>query len=76
MGVRSHSLSEITSVDSTRITPVLVLTTSQAEEDIMRSYDLGAASFITKPVTFEGLVKVMGAVGRYWIQIVELPNER
>jgi CheY-like chemotaxis protein len=50
-----------------------VLTTSKAEEDILRSYDLGANSFITKPVTFEGLVKVMASLGQYWFEIVELP---
>jgi two-component system response regulator len=53
--------------------PVVVMTTSQAEEDILRSYELGASSFITKPITFEGLVNVMKALGRYWIEIVELP---
>ncbi len=41
----------------------------------MRSYDLGVNSFITKPVTFEGLVEVMKAFGRYWIDIVELPSD-
>ena len=49
-----------------------MLTTSKAEEDILRSYDLGANSFITKPVTFEGLVNVMGELGRYWFELVEL----
>jgi DNA-binding response OmpR family regulator len=50
------------------------MTTSKAEEDIYRTYDLGVNSFITKPVTFEGLVTVMRAMGRYWIEIVELPD--
>lgn len=53
--------------------PVVVMTTSKADEDILRSYDLGANSYITKPVTFEGLVDVMRALGRYWVEIVELP---
>jgi CheY-like chemotaxis protein len=57
-----------------RAIPVVVLTTSRAEEDIFRSYDLGASSFITKPVTFAGLVEVMKTLGRYWVQIVELPR--
>jgi CheY-like chemotaxis protein len=57
-----------------RAIPVVVLTTSRAEEDIFRSYDIGASSFITKPVTFAGLVEVMKALGRYWMQIVELPR--
>jgi CheY-like chemotaxis protein len=55
--------------------PVVVLTTSRAEEDVLRSYDLGANSFITKPVTFAGLVDAMRVLGRYWIEIVELPQE-
>jgi CheY-like chemotaxis protein len=57
-----------------RAIPVVVLTTSRAEEDVYRSYDIGASSFITKPVTFAGLVEVMQTLGRYWMQIVELPT--
>ena len=55
--------------------PIVVLTTSKSEEDIYRSYDLGANSFITKPVTFNSLVEVMKTIGRYWFEIVELPLE-
>ncbi|RCJ34751.1 two-component system response regulator [Nostoc minutum NIES-26] len=55
--------------------PVVVLTTSSAEEDIYYTYDLGANSFIIKPVTFDSLVEVMQAVGKYWFEIVELPLE-
>lgn len=53
--------------------PVVVLTTSQAEADICATYDLGANSFITKPVTFDALVETMRTLGEYWIQIVKLP---
>ena len=53
-----------------------MLTTSKAEEDIARTYDLGVNSFITKPVTFDGLVQAMDAFSRYWLEIVELPNAR
>lgn len=53
--------------------PVVVLTTSKAEEDILRTYDLGVSSFIAKPVTFQGLVDVVRALNSYWIEIVELP---
>jgi two-component system, response regulator len=53
--------------------PVVVLTTSSAEEDIYRTYNLGVNSFISKPVSFEGLVEVTRALGRYWFEIVELP---
>ncbi|HEX8392882.1 MAG TPA: response regulator [Longimicrobium sp.] len=55
--------------------PVVVMSTSQADEDIVRSYDLGAASFITKPVTFEGLVEVMRGFGTYWTEVVGLPAD-
>lgn len=54
--------------------PVVVLTTSKAEEDIYRSYQLGVNSFITKPVTFDGLVAAMSMLGRYWFELVELPE--
>jgi len=53
--------------------PVVVLTTSSAEEDILRSYDMGSNSFITKPVTYTGLIEVVKTLGRYWLEIVELP---
>jgi CheY-like chemotaxis protein len=53
--------------------PVVVLSTSGLDEDIVRSYKLGVNSFITKPVTFSGLVDAMNVLGRYWLQIVELP---
>jgi len=69
-------LAELKKHDHLSQIPVIVLTTSQAEEDIFRSYNLGANSFITKPVEFESLVKVMSDVGRYWFEIVALPNSR
>ena len=53
--------------------PIVVLTTSQQEEDILRSYQLHASSYITKPVTFDNLVRVVAALGQYWLEIVELP---
>ena len=55
--------------------PVVVLTTSKADEDIIRSYGLGVSSFITKPVTFEGLVEITRVLTRYWTEIVELPPQ-
>lgn len=55
--------------------PVVVMTTSKLEEDILRTYDMGANSFITKPVQFQSLVDIMREIGRYWIEIVELPGE-
>ena len=71
-----EALREIKSDPSLRRIPVVVLTTSKAEEDIYRTYDLGVNSFISKPVSFEGLVEVMRGLGRYWFEIVELPNGR
>ena len=69
-----EALAEIKSNPALRSIPVVVLTTSKAEEDIYRSYDLGVNSFISKPVTFDGLVNVMRALGKYWFEIVELPS--
>ena len=54
--------------------PVVVLTTSSLDEDIVKSYRLGVNSFITKPVTFERLVEIVCALGSYWFNIVQLPN--
>lgn len=59
-----------------RSIPVIILTTSSAEEDMLKVYDLGAASYITKPVTFDKLVELMKSLARYWIEFVELPNRR
>ena len=52
----------------------MILTTSKQEEDMVKGYDLGAASYITKPVTFEGLVELMKTLGKYWVEFVELPT--
>jgi CheY-like chemotaxis protein len=68
-----QALKEIKGDPELRNIPVVILTTSKAEEDILRSYDLGVNSFITKPVTFDGLVDIMRLLGRYWFEIVELP---
>ncbi|MBJ6119167.1 response regulator [Pontibacter sp. BT310] len=69
-----EALKEIKNEDHLRIIPVVVLTTSKAEEDILRTYDLGVSSFITKPVTFSSLVDVMKTLSKYWFEIVELPK--
>lgn len=68
-----EALKEIKADSDLRRIPIVVLTTSEAEEDIYRSYDLGVNSFITKPVSFEGLVYVISALAQYWFQIVQLP---
>lgn len=68
-----EALREIKADPRLRQIPIVVLTTSKSDEDIVRSYDLGVNSFITKPVTFEGLVEVMRTLQKYWFEIVELP---
>ena len=68
-----EALVEIKADPNLRDIPVVVLTTSKAEEDIIRSYDTGASSFISKPVRFDGLVEVVQGLGRYWFEIVDLP---
>jgi CheY-like chemotaxis protein len=69
-----EALREIKADPNLRRIPIVIMTTSKAEEDVYRSYDLGANSFITKPVTFERLVELMRALGQYWIEFVELPS--
>jgi CheY-like chemotaxis protein len=69
-----EALAEIKGDPGLRSIPVTVLTTSRAQDDLVRAYELGVNSFITKPVTFPGLVEVMKAFKRYWIEIVDLPN--
>lgn len=73
-----EALKEIKSDPDLRDIPIVVFTTSKAEEDIYKSYQLGVNSFITKPVTFDGLIRVIQALGKYWFEIVELPyaNDR
>jgi len=70
-----EALREIKSDPRLRTIRVVVMTTSKAEEDVLRSYDLSAASYITKPVTFERLVDVVRTLGKYWLEIVELPPD-
>lgn len=69
-----EALAEIKAHPELRRIPVVVMTTSRAETDILRSYDLGAASYIVKPVTFASLVEVLRDLGRYWFEIVALPE--
>ena len=68
-------LKEIKSDPELRQIPVVVLTTSQADEDIYKSYDLGVNSYIVKPVTFEALVDILQTLEKYWFEIVELPPD-
>ena len=68
-----EALREIKSTPELRRIPIVVLTTSKAEEDIFRSYDLGANSFISKPVTFDRRVAIIQQIGTYWFELVETP---
>jgi CheY-like chemotaxis protein len=69
-----EALKEIKSDPILKRIPVIVLTTSKTEEDILRSYDLGVNCFITKPVSFKDLIEVTKSIGQYWFEIVELPK--
>jgi CheY-like chemotaxis protein len=69
-----RALAEIKADPALRQIPIVVMTTSNQDEDIGRSYDLGASSFVTKPITFKALVAVMKTIGEYWFEVVELPE--
>ena len=69
-----EALAEIKGDPALRHIPVVVLTTSKADEDILRSYDLGVNSYITKPVSFQGLADAMRVLSQYWFELVKLPN--
>lgn len=70
-----EALKEIKADPNLKCLRIVILTTSKAEEDIYRTYNLGAASYITKPVTFAGMAEVIKTVGKYWLEIVELPGD-
>ncbi len=70
-----EALYEIKSDPVLRSIPVVVLTTSEAEQDILRSYDLGVNAFMTKPVTFDGLANAISVLGSFWFEIVKLPGQ-
>lgn len=69
-----EALKEIKADQELRKIPVVVMTTSKAEEDILRTYNLGVNSYISKPTTFESMVEIMNTLGRYWFDIVQLPD--
>ncbi|MEZ5944441.1 MAG: response regulator [Planctomycetaceae bacterium] len=71
-----QALEEIKSDPVLRRIPVVVMTTSKAEEDVLRTYDLGVNAFITKPVTFQGLTEVMKVLSMFWFEVVRLPEEQ
>jgi CheY-like chemotaxis protein len=71
-----EALKEIKEDKELKMIPIVILTTSKAEEDIFKTYDLGVSSFITKPVTFSSLVEIMKTLSKYWFEIVELPKDK
>lgn len=71
-----EAIKEIRADDTLRVIPIVVLTTSGLFEDIYRSYDLGANTFIQKPVTFEGLVEMIRTLDKFFFEIVELPTDQ
>ncbi|MEN6401564.1 MAG: response regulator, partial [Armatimonadia bacterium] len=71
-----EALGEIKADPQLHSIPVVVLTTSRAEEDVYRSYELGVNSYISKPVTFASFMDMVHTLGKYWLEIVELPSAR
>ncbi len=67
-------LGEIKADDALRSIPVVVLTTSDAEEDILRSYDLHANAYVTKPVDFDHFIDVVQQIDDFFVSVVKLPN--
>jgi CheY-like chemotaxis protein len=70
-----QALREIKEAEQFRQIPVVVLTTSTAEEDILRTYDLGVSSYISKPFDFDSLLDITHTIKKYWIDTVSLPDE-
>lgn len=69
-------LAEVKSDDALRTIPIVVLTTSQAEEDVLRSYDLHANAYVTKPVDFDRFIGVVRQIDQFFVSVVKLPNNR
>ncbi len=67
-------LAEIKADDQLRVIPVVVLTTSRAEQDVLRAYQLNANCYITKPVDFEQFLNVVRSIESYWLLVVTLPS--
>lgn len=70
-----EALKIIKADESLRSIPITIFTTSKAEEDIIRSYNLGVNCFVTKPVTYPGLVDVVRQLNSFWFELVELPRQ-
>jgi CheY-like chemotaxis protein len=68
-------LREIKEDNNLKNIPVVVLTTSRAEKDILRSYDLRANAYVTKPLDFDQLIKVVKSIENFWLEVVKLPTK-
>jgi len=68
-------LQDIKSDDDLRRIPVVVMTSSEAEEDIVQSYDLHANAYVTKPIDFDGFLDVVGSLEDFWLSVVKMPPE-
>ena len=71
----TEALAEIKADPTLRQIPIVILSTSRTDADVRATYALGASSYITKPVTFDGLVRAMTSLTQYWFEVVELPAE-
>ena len=69
-----EALEEIKNDADLRHIPIIVLTTSKDEDDILSSYGLGASSYIVKPISLDRVMRVVNSIGEYWVQIVEVPQ--
>ena len=69
-------LAEVKADESLRHIPVIVLTTSQAEEDVLRSYQLHANAYVTKPVDFDGFIEAIKQIDHFFVSVVQLPRHR
>lgn len=67
-------LKEIKADNKLKIIPVVVLTVSQAEEDILKSYDLNANCYICKPIDLNQFIKIIKSIEEFWLTVVKLPS--
>lgn len=67
-------LKDIKGDDKLKYIPVIILTSSQADEDILKSYELQASAYVTKPVDLAGFGKIVRAIDSFWFSVVKFPN--
>jgi CheY-like chemotaxis protein len=70
-----EALKEIKTDETLKMIPVVALTTSKAEQDVLKTYELGINSFITKPVSIADFIEIASTLGHYWLEIVQLPQK-